>query len=146
MDKAKGGIVLRGHLEMLVENIFVSFCCFCCPSSVRPSSWRSYFVVLKNNTLLIYQTEQDVSPLQSVVLSGSAVVLPEYPKVSKPHCLEIVTPRRSVFLAAASAQELQHWSISVQRAALSEDKSEKRVGYSFSSSRSALLNNDNANK
>ncbi len=82
--------------------------------------WVLNYIVLQQGALSIYAGENDVMPCDIVNLYGSAVVLPVYPKVLVSNVIEVLTPKRSVYLQAGSSQELQEWALAVQKAAILE--------------------------
>eukprot|EP00823_Brevimastigomonas_motovehiculus_P006049 TRINITY_DN476_c1_g1_i1.p1 TRINITY_DN476_c1_g1~~TRINITY_DN476_c1_g1_i1.p1 ORF type:complete len:182 (+),score=54.39 TRINITY_DN476_c1_g1_i1:23-568(+) len=113
-------IVRRGSLDTRVEDCCaLSFFCFCCPALLN-SSWRKKYFVLQHGSLSIFSSESESKPEEVVSLYASAVVLPTYPKVTRPNVIEVLTPKRSVFIACDSQQQLQDWSIAIQQAAILE--------------------------
>jgi hypothetical protein len=122
--------IRRGYVYRLVEGS----CCSC-----FSDTWQLNYCLLKDGCLFFYSKAESIKPLYQLSLYGAACVFLQYPKTTKPNCIEISTPTDTLQLYTDSTQEIKDWALKIQQAALIASGGKKSQQHGGNQENSALI-------
>lgn len=103
-------------------------------------SWKERYFVLRDGGLFYYETPESVEPLGSMSLFGAACVYATYPKVDRPFCVEVASPKRNLLLSAANEDEMKLWAVAIQKEAINAFRASTAAASASNSSSSEDMN------